>query len=492
MTETTQQQLDRIPPQALEAEQAMLGAMLLDQRAIAAAGAVLHQEDFYREAHRTIYAGITSLYQKREAVDLITLGNWLKDHDQLEAVGGTLYLTTIMTNTPTAAGAAHYAEIIRAKAMQRAIIRAGDAIMEVGYRGGDDPAALLSTAGQQLDAISHTYQAAATDTRKFSDLLQEVFTDQDKAITDGQSVGIKTGWKGLNQKLSSALPKQLIVVAARPKQGKTAFMLNLAETWAGWDLPGAIYSMEMASKQLAIRALLREMHFTEDDLGDIEYCRENPEVMREMAQSVERLWNLPIMFNDRPGLTLAELDASLRELKHTAGIKWAMVDYLQLAQTGQRNSNRTTEVNAIANGLKHLAKTHDIPIVVLTQLSREVEREHPYRPQAHHCYEGGGIEAAADALLYIYRPGFYGEEDVRAAGFNPELHQHVVEIGILMQRRGRSGTRAYLAFDGAHYSFRDLYADEWQSLAQQDTAKENDRRPDDQEETAYQKLGGLR
>lgn len=485
---TTDTMLERIPPQSLEAEQAALGALLIDSRTLVMASTTLRMDDLYREAHRTIYRGILDLYQRREPVDLITLGEWLKARDELDAVGGTFYLQTIMSHCPTATNLPNYIEIIRGKAVQRATILAADAILAAAYENDRKPEDLVAFAGQRLDAITHNYQTAASSTKMLSDLLREVFEDQDTAVTAGQTVGIKTGWRDLNSSLAPIQPHQLIVIAARPKMGKTALALNLAMTWAEWDLPGAFYSMEMAGKELARRALLRDMNHTQEHLNDIEYCQQHPEVMQEMAAFVERLWSLPIAINDRPGLTIQEIDASLRELRHTKGIQWAMVDYMQLAHSGRRTGSRTEEVNEIVRGLKNLAKQHEIPIIALTQLSRDVEREHPYRPQARHCYEGGGIEAAADVLMYVYRPGYYGSEDCTAAGLDYEQHRNLVELGILMQRNGKSSTRTYLAYEGEHFKFRGLTPAEWQSLVGSKAAgtMEEDR------ESAYDRLGGGR
>lgn len=457
--------LERIPPQAQEAEQAALGAMLLERQAIERADEMLQPDDFYREAHRVIYQGIQALYRSNSPVDLITLGTWLKEHDKLEAIGGTLYLTTVMSQVPTASGITHYCGIIRARAMQRALIRAADEIMTAAYQGEKDMDELLQEAEQAVYAISDR-QSSSEEPILLEEHLKSVFYRLEDLINadEGDLPGVRSGWDAQDRILRPLAPGQMAVVGARPKMGKTAYGVGWCLHLAEQGIPCCVFSMEMEGEEVTTRALLAKLQITSDQLADIGFCRANRDaVLADMAHSVERLYGLPLWIDDRPGLTVDQIGRTIRRLKRK-GLQHVLVDFMQLASPGSQKRNQAEEIGAIAYGLAGLAKQYDVSMVSLAQLNRDVEKESPRRPQSHHFEGSGRIEQAAHRLMYLYRPGYYGEQECGRAGVPGELADGLTEVGLLRSRNSKTG-KTFLWFDGAKYRFRDPRADEWAQLA---------------------------
>ena len=458
----------RIPPQSQEAEQATLGAMLLERDAIGKALDLLAPADLYRPIHRTIFEGISDLYSRQQPVDLITLGEWLQQHEQLAQIGGMFYLQTLMSQVPTAAGISHYCGIVRAKAIQRDLIHAAHAITEAAYAGELGMDALLDMSEKRLLTISER-AIAADEPQYLNQYMKRIFSEQDAMIETGTRRGLKFGFEGIDRMIRDLMPGNVVIIGARPKMGKTALMSSIAlnlSLVASEPVLGLVFSMEMEGEELSLRAMLTKMTYGEEYLDDPALCVANPEVMEQMSDAINGLWNSRLLIDSRPALTIAEIDRTIRRVTAKHGRPgYVMVDYLQLAEPAQHGS-RNEEVGGVAYGLKSLAKRHKTRVIALSQLTRSVEDEHPSRPRARQFLESGRIEACADLLAYLYWPAKYGPNEMRAIGLVPDTwHDNVVEFGILMARRGASGnTRGYLIHKPGHYSYRDLTREEESDL----------------------------
>jgi replicative DNA helicase len=468
---TTPDISERIPPQDLEAEQACLGACLLEYDACITAMAMLKEEDFYRQAHRAIYRGICDLINTRQPVDLITLGTWLRDHNQLEEVGGTLYLTTTMSQTPTAAGISWYAEKVKEKATRRLLIHAADRIMADAYLKPDSKAADLVTAAQ--DAVYNIGAAheAERGMAHISTFAGDLVKRKRAAVANGYEDGYKTGWPSVNDMIRPMLPTQFVIVAARPKVGKSFFGLNLADSLATCGLPGAIFSLELDGYEMTQRAMQAYMETSGRNLDSLEYCQANPGALDDMEQAADRVYRLPLYIDDRPGLTTTEIMASLRagnrlaQRQYGMPLCWAVLDYAQLAHSRDRHRTRTEEMGAVAYELKGIAKQFRLLLVSLAQLNQDCEDRSPRRPRPDDLGESGKFLQAADRAFYLYRPGVNGPEEIAAAGLNPEAHGTITEVGLMASRHEPFTNYTYLNFNGDRNAFQSLDTDQWASIA---------------------------
>jgi replicative DNA helicase len=439
MINNTTAMLERIPPQSIEAEQAALGAMLLEHEAIARAVELLRPEDFYREAHRTVYRGILDLFNRNEPVDLITLGEWLKSHEQLDAIGGTLYLTTMMSQVPTAAGIGNYASIIRNKSLQRQLIKAADEIMAASYQGDREVEELVDESEQKIFAIAE--RNLTSGFVSLQDLVKQQFYHiEDTKISGLAGSGLNTGFSELDAITAGLQPSDMIVLAARPSMGKTALALNIARNVALSQQEAntvALFSLEMSKEQLALRLLCSEARVTQDN---VRHAMISDDEMGRLAQAVEMLWECPIFIDDTPSISVLEIRGKARRLKAEHGLGLIVIDYLQLMHSATRAENRVQEIAIIARGLKALAREMKVPVIALSQLSRMVEQRSPRRPQLSDLRESGAIEQDADLVLFLYRPAYYGEEELLRINYDPERDKNVTEVLVAKQRNGPTGT----------------------------------------------------
>ena len=429
--------LERIPPQSTEAEQATLGAMLLEKEAIARAVELVRAEDFYREAHRMIFTGIIDLFNRSETVDLITLGEWLRSHNQLDTIGGTLYLTTIMSQVPTASGISHYATIVRDKSLQRQLIRAADEIMTAAYRGDNELEALVDESERKIFAIAE--RNMSNSFVALTDLVKQQFYAIDESKESGiVGAGLNTYFRELDAITAGLQPSDMIVLAARPSMGKTALALNIARNVALQEQKTvALFSLEMSKEALALRLLCSEARVRQDD---VRHALVDDDGMSRLAHAVETLWNCPIFIDDTPSIGVLEMRAKSRRLKAEHGLGLIVVDYLQLMSSPGRTENRVQEMAVISRGLKGLAREMKVPVIALSQLSRMVESRSPRRPQLSDLRESGAIEQDADLVMFLYRPDYYGEEELKRVGWDAERDKNITELLIAKQRNGPTGT----------------------------------------------------
>jgi replicative DNA helicase len=435
----------RTPPQNIEAEQSILGAMLLGGHgAIEEAAALLNPGDFYRTAHGEIFTAMLELHRQGEPVDAITLKNELTRRGVYDLIGGTAYLMTLGDIVPTAANVVYYAKIVQEKAMLRELLAAAGEIVNTVHEEPDDVNAALSAIEQRILAIGN--RQAGGEGTSLNDALAESYRALDERHRNrGKLVGIPTGFKDLNYLTSGLRQGDLIVLAARPSMGKTALAGQIAAHAAREGHPAAFFSLEMSAVEIADRLICDEARIdthrhTNATLTEAEWTVEN--------QARERLWGRNLTFFDDSGLTVSAIRSRCRRLKAKSGLHLVIVDYLQLIGTEQkRPENRVHEVTEIARGLKALARELNCAVVALAQLNRAVERREDKRPELSDLRDSGGIEEAADLVLFLYRPEYYAAEKP------PPDQAQPVEVIAAKNRKGPTGnvmlsfTPCYVRFD---------------------------------------------
>ncbi len=418
----------RIPPQAVEAERAVLGAMLLGIEAIGKAVEVLDETCFYRDANRRIFEAVISLYQKSEPVDLVTIREALKSAGNLEAVGGEIYLAELLDEVASSANVSHYARIVLESAIKRKLIGALTSVIGDAYDTTEEAVDLLDRAEQTIFSLSE--RRLRKGALPLETILERTFEFIEKAHErKGGLSGIPTGYKKLDDMLAGLQPADLIILAGRPSMGKTAFALNVARNVAIEEgVPVAFFSIEMSSHQLAQRMLCSEARV---NIHSVRTGRLPATDWQKLSMSVGRLADANILIDDSASLGILEFRAKARRLKAEHDIGLVAVDYLQL-MAGPRAESRQIEITMISRALKSLAKELNIPVLALSQLSRAVEtRTGDHRPQLSDLRESGALEQDADVVLFMYRPEYYNRE-------KPE-YQGLAEVIVGKQRNGPTG-----------------------------------------------------
>jgi replicative DNA helicase len=416
--------IDRLPPQSIEAEQSVLGALLIDRDAVIEVADFLHPPDFYRQAHGTIYEAILDLYDKREPVDIVTVSEVLERSDALDGVGGSAYLTSLINLTPTAVNAVHYGRIVERKAVLRNLIGAAGKIAAIGYDDKADVGEAIDRAEQELFGVSQKRVDAGFSPLKA--LLHSAYDRLDFLHQHkGEISGIRTGFKDLDTLTSGLQKSDLIVVAARPSVGKTSLALNVAEHAAVKEgKTVGVFSLEMSKEQLVLRLL--------SSVANIDSQRLRTGFLEEMdftrlAPAMNALAEAPIFIDDTPNISTMELRTKARRLQAEAGLDMIVVDYLQLMQSSlnSRDANRVQEVSEITRGLKALARELEVPVVALSQLSRQTEMRESKEPRLSDLRESGSIEQDSDLVVFLWREKERGEdEDPDGEVINMRLAKH--------------------------------------------------------------------
>jgi replicative DNA helicase len=433
----------RVPPHSIDAEQAVLGGLMLAPGALDNVADRLAEDDFYRKDHRLIWRAINELANKGMPCDAVTLGDWFESNGLAEMVGGAGYLIELANSTPSAANIAAYAEIVREKSVLRQLIDAGTSITEDGYRPeGKSVHEVLESAEQR---VFHIAESGARG-KKDSVSMREAVKDAFKLLTEryqnrGQLTGVSTGFTDLDELTSGLQPSDLIIVAARPSMGKTAFALNIAETAAlGSKKAVVVFSMEMSSSQLAFRLIssvgrIHQQHLRNGTLEEEDWPR--------VSNAIALLSDAKIFIDDTPSLSPVELRSRARRLhREHGGLGLIVIDYLQLMQVpGRKNENRNNEIAEISRSLKGLAKELNVPVIALSQLNRSLEQRADKRPMMSDLRESGAIEQDADVIMFIYRDEYYNKES---------QDKGIAEIIIGKQRNGPTDT-CKLTFLG-HYT----------------------------------------
>lgn len=420
--------LDRVPPQNVEAEQAVLGAILLHSEALITSMERLSSDDFYRPIHQRIYEAMIELTEEDEPVDLITLTAKLQDKQQLEDIGGVTYLSELANAVPTAANIDYYAAIVEEKSMLRRLIRAATQIVSNGYASSDDVGDLLSEAEQRIFEISQ--RRSSSGFISIRDVLMDVFERVEYLYSHkGGSTGIPSGFVDLDKMTSGFQRSDLIIVAARPSVGKTAFALNIAQNvGVRAKETVAIFSLEMGASQLVQRMICAEANVdaTRMRTGYLE-----GDDWEKLTMAIGALSEASIYIDDSPSITVADIRAKCRRLKQEKGLGMILIDYLQLIHGRGKGDNRQQEVSEISRTLKQIARELNVPVIALSQLSRGVEQRQDKRPMMSDLRESGSIEQDADIVAFLYRDDYYDKESEK---------KNIIEIILAKQRNGPVGT----------------------------------------------------
>lgn len=436
--------LGRIPPQSIEAEQSVLGSMLIDKEVIPVVMEILKAEDFYRPDHREIYEVIIELFDKAQPIDLITVSERLKLHGKLELVGGLEYLSNIATAVPTTANVRNYSKIVEEKALLRKLIRASSDIVDLGFTASEEVSVILDKAEQGIFDILQ--KRSSQGFVPIKDVLVDTFSKLEELYNNkGTITGIPTGFTDLDFKTSGLHNSDLILIAARPAMGKTAFALNLAQNAAVQShVPVAVFSLEMSREQLVNRMLCSEAMV---DSNRMKTGKLEDNDWQKVAKALGPLSDAPIYIDDTPGISITEIRAKCRRLKLEHNLGLVIIDYLQLMQGSRSKSeNRQQEISEISRSLKILAKEINVPVITLSQLSRAPEARTDHRPILSDLRESGAIEQDADIVMFLYRDDYY----------NPETEKkNIAEVIIAKHRNGSTGT-VDLVWLGQYTKFANL------------------------------------
>lgn len=435
----------RLPPQSLEAEVSVLGGVLLENEALSRVLEVVNEGDFYREAHRQIFSALLHLYERNEPADLITLSEVLKKRDALEEVGGIEYLNFLVNSVPTAANIAYYAKIIKEKSILRKLINRATEIINLGFGDAGDVDESLDRAERLIFEISE--DRVRPSFFHIKDIIKASFKTIENLYEKKQLItGVPTGFTKLDALTSGLQPSDLIIVAGRPSMGKTALALNITQHAAiEGGIPSAIFSLEMAKEQLALRLLCSEAKVDAHRLrGGFLSETDWPKLTRAAGSLSEA----PIFIDDTPGLTVLEMRAKSRRLKAEHNLGLVVVDYLQLMRGRANSETREQEISDISRSLKALAKELRLPVIALSQLNRKVEDRGDRRPQLADLRESGAIEQDADVIIFLYRDEVYNRSED-----NP--HKGKAEIIVGKQRNGPTD-KFELAFLDKYTCFENL------------------------------------
>jgi replicative DNA helicase len=440
--------LHRVPPQNIEAEQSVLGGILLNNQALNSVLEVLKAGDFYSEAHRKIYAAIVELSERNEPSDLVTLSSILRDRKHLDQAGGTTYLASLVDNVPSSANIVHYSKIVKEKSILRSLIATATEILNKSYDASRDVEIVLDEAEHAIFDISeHKIKPAFYP---FKEIIKDSVKTIEKLYERKELVtGVPTGYAKVDDMTSGLQKSDLIIIAGRPSMGKTAFALNIAQ-YAALEaaVPVAVFSLEMSKEQLAIRMLSAESRVDSQRirrgfLGETDWPK--------LIAAASRLSEAPIFIDDTPAITVLEMKAKARRLKAEVNLGLIILDYLQLMRSSGYKDSREQEISDISRSLKALAKELNVPVVALSQLNRKVEDRQNKRPQMADLRDSGAIEQDADIIAFIYRDEVYDKSEE-----NPE--RGMAEIIIGKQRNGPTGM-VKLAFLEKYTRFENLARD---------------------------------
>jgi replicative DNA helicase len=449
MPKSDKEIMQKVPPQNLEAEQSLLGSLIIDKDAIIRVADLVDAQDFYMDKHRMIYDAIIDLFSKRDPIDLLTLANRLIDKDQLELIGGRSYLASLSNMVPTSSHVINYAEIVQKKSTLRKLLRSASEITEIGYNEDEDVADILDRAEQKLFSVSQGHQKQMFV--PITSILNEAFERIDEMHKDhGKLRGIPTGFTDLDNLLAGLQKSDLIILAARPSVGKTTLALDIARNVAvKHKVPVGIFSLEMSKEQLVDRLLCAEANvdlwkMRTGRLSDREQDDDFPRIGHAMGVLSEA----PIYIDDFANANIMDIRTKARRLQMEHNLGLIVLDYLQLMESRFKTDNRVQEISEISRGLKQIAKELNIPILALSQLNRSVENRTPPIPKLADLRESGSIEQDADIVMFIYRESVY-KRDLELD------RRNLAEIHIAKHRNGPTGV-VNLFFDEQKVSFRNL------------------------------------
>ncbi len=415
------------PPHSAEAEESVLGAVLLSSEAANVALEKLHPGDFYIPAHQSIFAAVTSLFDTNQPIDAVTVSEALRRNDALDSAGGPTYLAELLDAVPTASNIEHYAAIVEEHALRRRLQRVGGDVTQLATRMEDDIATVLDRAEQSVFAVSE--RRIGEGLAPIDPLLGPAIEQAEELNRRGSHVtGLPTGFRDLDRMLAGLHPSNLLIIAARPGMGKSSLALNIAQSAAtSQDTPVAVFTLEMSREEVVSRMLcsagridsqrLRSGQLTESDFT-------------KLSNAASILYKKPIFVDDSPGLTVTEIRAKCRRMRRRPGLGLVIIDYLQLMQ-GSGQENRQQEIAAISRSLKNLARELNVPVIALSQLNRSMEQREDKRPRLSDLRESGSLEQDADVVMFIYRHEYYHPEAQETKG--------IAEVAIAKHRQGATG-----------------------------------------------------
>ena len=422
-------ELGKVPPHDVEAEQAVLGSMLTDKDAVISAIEVLKEDDFYRTDNKIIYEAITNLYNRAEPIDIITVKAELESLGKFEQIGGLEYLASLPDKVPTTANAIKYVKIVEEKSTLRNLIKTANEIIELGYDPTEDVSDIMEGAEKKIFNIMQNNDKKGYTPIK--DILVESFTQLEELYNRKQHItGVPSGFAELDYKTAGFHGSDLVLIAARPAMGKSAFALNIATNAAvRANVPVVIFSLEMSKEQMVNRILCSEAMV---DSNKVRTGKLEEDDWTKLAGSIGPLSDAEIYIDDTPGISVMEIRAKCRKLKLEKNIGMVVIDYLQLVQgSNKRNGSREQEISEISRSLKILAKELNVPVIALSQLSRAVEQRPDHRPMLSDLRESGAIEQDADIVMFLYRDDYYNKDSEK---------KDIAEVIIAKHRGGSLGT----------------------------------------------------
>ncbi len=437
-------ELGKVPPHDIEAEQAVIGSMLTDKDAVVSAIEVLKEDDFYRDDNKAIYSAILNLYNRAEPIDIITVKAELEAMGKFEQVGGLEYLAELPEKVPTTANSMKYIKIVEEKSTLRNLIKTANEIIELGYDPTEDVDDIMEGAEKKIFNIMQNKNQKGYAAMK--DILVDSFTQLEELYNRKQHItGVPSGFTDLDYRTAGFHGSDLILIAARPAMGKSAFALNIATNAAvKAKVPVAIFSLEMSKEQMVNRILCSEAMV---DSNKVRTGKLEEDDWTKLAEAIGPLSEAEIYIDDTPGISVMEIRAKCRKLKLEKNIGMVVIDYLQLVQgSNKRNGSREQEISEISRSLKILAKELNVPVIALSQLSRAVEQRPDHRPMLSDLRESGAIEQDADIVMFLYRDDYYNEDSDKKG---------IAEVIIAKHRGGSTGT-VDLVWLGSYTKFVDL------------------------------------
>ncbi len=423
-------EIGKVPPHDLEAEQAIIGSMLTDKDAVISSIEVLKEEDFYREDNKAIYSAILNLYNRAEPIDIITVKSELEAMGKFEQIGGLEYLAELPEKVPTTANASKYIKIVEEKSTLRRLIKTANEIIELGYNPTEEVEDIMEGAEKKIFNIMQ--DKGEKSYAPLKDVLVDSFTQLEELYNRKQHItGVPTGFTELDYKTAGLHGSELILIAARPAMGKTAFALNIATNAAvRAKVPVAVFSLEMSKEQLVNRILCSESMV---DSNKVRTGKLEENDWTKLAETIGPLSEAEIYIDDTPGISVMEIRAKCRKLKLEKNIGMVVIDYLQLVQgsNNRRGGSREQEISEISRSLKILAKELGVPVIALSQLSRAAEQRPDHRPMLSDLRESGAIEQDADIVMFLYRDDYYNQDSEK---------KDIAEVIIAKHRGGSTGT----------------------------------------------------
>ncbi len=438
-------ELRKIPPQQIEAEQSLLGGIMVDSSGLPSALEILKGDEFYKESHRIIFTAIQDLFEQNEPIDILTVTNLLDQRKQLEGVGGASYIAALTDTMPTASNVGAYAKIVSEKAIQRRLIQVANEIISFAYGGGKSSDEILDSAEAAIFKVAerrirNSYFPLKDVIKKNIETIER-FQEYRESVT-----GVTSGYRDLDKLTAGFQKSDLIILAARPSMGKTALGLCVARNAAmEGGVPVGFFSLEMSKEQLAMRLLCSEARVDSHKIRTGFLSRQE---CGKLLQAAGLYMDVPIYIDDTPGISTLELRAKARRMMSDQGLGLIVVDYLQLMRGRESSERREQEISDISRSLKGLAKELDIPVIALAQLNRKVEERADKRPMLSDLRESGAIEQDADLIAFIYRDEVYTKQACKEPG--------IAEIIIGKQRNGPAGETVKLAYIGTYTRFENL------------------------------------